>query len=86
MLYEVITKPSCNRADIENCSDEEITNVYDNTIAYTDFVISQLINKLQKYRDDYNVALMYMSDHGESLGENGLYLHGTPYAISYNFV
>jgi len=75
-------KPSCNRADIENCSDEEITNVYDNTIAYTDFVISQLINKLQKYRDDYNVALMYMSDHGESLGENGLYLHGTPYAIA----
>lgn len=75
-------KPSCNRADIENCTDEEITNVYDNTIAYTDFVVSKLIEKLQQYRDKYNVALMYISDHGESLGENGLYLHGTPYALA----
>ncbi len=79
--HELFT-PSCNRADIENCTDEEITNVYDNTIAYTDFVISQLIEKLQQYSDNYNVALMYISDHGESLGENGLYLHGTPYALA----
>lgn len=74
--------PSCNQSDIENCTDEEIINVYDNTIAYTDFIISETIAKLESYRDKYNVALMYISDHGESLGENGLYLHGTPYALA----
>lgn len=74
--------PSCNQSDIENCSDEEIVNVYDNTIAYTDFVISETIKKLESYKEEYNVALMYISDHGESLGENGLYLHGTPYALA----
>ncbi|MCE9679817.1 phosphoethanolamine--lipid A transferase [Shewanella sp. AS1] len=74
--------PSCDRSDIEKCSDEEIRNVYDNTIAYTDYVTSKLVEKLENYSDKYNVALMYISDHGESLGENGLYLHGTPYAIA----
>jgi lipid A ethanolaminephosphotransferase len=74
--------PSCNQSDIENCTDEEIVNVYDNTIAYTDYVIAETIKKLQGYAKDYNVALMYMSDHGESLGEKGLYLHGTPYAFA----
>jgi len=74
--------PSCNQSDIENCSDEEIVNVYDNTIIYTDFVLAQTIEKLESYREKYNVALMYISDHGESLGENGLYLHGTPYALA----
>ncbi|WP_298439026.1 phosphoethanolamine--lipid A transferase [uncultured Ferrimonas sp.] len=74
--------PSCNRSDIENCSDEEIVNVYDNTIAYTDYILAQLIQRLQQLNQQYNVALMYISDHGESLGENGLYLHGTPYALA----
>lgn len=76
--------PACNQSDIENCSDKEIINVYDNTIAHTDYIISKLIEKLEKYRDQYNVALMYISDHGESLGENGLYLHGTPYSLAPN--
>lgn len=74
--------PSCNQSDIENCTDEEIVNVYDNTIAYTDYVIAETIKKLQGYSKDYNVALMYISDHGESLGEKGLYLHGTPYSFA----
>ncbi|WP_249185326.1 phosphoethanolamine transferase [Moritella sp. 5] len=74
--------PSCNQSDIENCSDDEIVNTYDNTLAYTDYVIAETIKKLQSYANDYNVALMYMSDHGESLGENGLYLHGTPYSFA----
>lgn len=74
--------PSCNKSDIENCTDKEIINVYDNTIAYTDYVIAETIKKLQGYSKDYNVALLYMSDHGESLGEKGLYLHGTPYAFA----
>ncbi|TVM95421.1 phosphoethanolamine--lipid A transferase [Vibrio cholerae] len=74
--------PSCDRSDIENCTDEEIVNVYDNTIAYTDYFLSQVINKLKSYQDKYNVAMLYLSDHGESLGENGLYLHGTPYVLA----
>lgn len=74
--------PACNRNDIENCSDQEITNVYDNTIVYSDYIIAKAIKKLQTYSDKYNVVLLYISDHGESLGENGLYLHGTPYMIA----
>ncbi|WP_434340719.1 phosphoethanolamine transferase [Motilimonas cestriensis] len=77
-----VFKPACRRSDIENCSDEEIVNVYDNTLVYTDYVLAQTIKLLQGYSEQYNVALMYLSDHGESLGENGLYLHGTPYAFA----
>lgn len=79
---KAIFTPACNRSDIENCSDQEIINVYDNTLVYTDYVISLAIDKLQQYSADYNVSLVYISDHGESLGENGLYLHGTPYSIA----
>ncbi len=74
--------PACNRSDIEKCTDDEITNVYDNTLVYTDYILSQVIEKLEGYAEQYNVAMLYISDHGESLGEKGLYLHGTPYAIA----
>lgn len=79
---KALFKPACERSDIENCSDQEIVNVYDNTIAYTDYVIAQTITQLKQYQEQYNVALFYLSDHGESLGENGLYLHGTPYVVA----
>ncbi|MEC6822765.1 phosphoethanolamine--lipid A transferase [Photobacterium piscicola] len=75
-------KPSCNRSDIENCTDQEIKNVYDNTILYTDYVDEQVIKLLKKNEAKYNVAMLYMSDHGESLGENGFYLHGAPFPIA----
>lgn len=75
-------QPACNRSDIENCSDQQIVNVYDNTLVYTDYVLAQVIQQLQSVSDQYNVMLTYISDHGESLGESGLYLHGTPYAIA----
>lgn len=75
-------EPACERSDIENCTDAEIVNVYDNTLVYTDYVLAQTIALLEQYSSEYNVAMMYLSDHGESLGENGLYLHGTPYAIA----
>ncbi|QWL62055.1 MCR-3-related phosphoethanolamine--lipid A transferase [Aeromonas jandaei] len=74
--------PDCPRGDIENCTDEELTNTYDNTIRYTDFVIAEMIAKLKTYEDKYNTALLYVSDHGESLGALGLYLHGTPYKFA----
>lgn len=74
--------PDCPRADIENCSVAQIINTYDNTILYTDFVISQTIERLKVLESKYNTALFYVSDHGESLGENGLFLHGLPYSLA----
>lgn len=74
--------PDCPRSDIENCSNEELVNTYDNTIRYTDKVLAQLIDKLKTLESQYNVGLVYLSDHGESLGAMGLYLHGTPYKFA----
>ncbi|EMH3443174.1 phosphoethanolamine transferase [Vibrio harveyi] len=78
-------QPDCPRADIENCSVEQIVNTYDNTIRYTDFVLDQTIAKLKALEDKYNTAMIYVSDHGESLGENGLFLHGMPYGLAPDF-
>ncbi|MGL6336868.1 phosphoethanolamine transferase [Aeromonas jandaei] len=77
-----VFQPDCPRSDIENCSNEELVNTYDNTIRYTDFVIAEMIKKLKSYEDKYNTSLLYVSDHGESLGAMGLYLHGTPYKFA----
>lgn len=77
-----VYQPDCPRADIENCSVEQIVNTYDNTIRYSDYVMSQLLAKLDSLQDRYNTALIYISDHGESLGENGLFLHGMPYSLA----
>ncbi|MDW6005259.1 phosphoethanolamine transferase [Vibrio mangrovi] len=74
--------PDCQRADIENCTLEQLINTYDNTIRYTDYVIAQTIIRLKQLSEQYNIALIYLSDHGESLGENGIYLHGLPYSIA----
>ena len=75
--------PDCNRADVENCLLDEVKNAYDNTILYTDYVLYSLITKvLEQHMDRYDPVLLYISDHGESLGENGLFLHGTPYMIA----
>ncbi|MFT6919760.1 MAG: lipid A ethanolaminephosphotransferase [Cognaticolwellia sp.] len=76
--------PDCQRSDIQNCSQEQLINTYDNTIAYTDLVLSKIINELSGLdkKDDIETSLLYISDHGESLGENGVYLHGLPYAFA----
>ncbi|MDO2947342.1 phosphoethanolamine--lipid A transferase [Aeromonas simiae] len=74
--------PDCPRSDIENCSQEALVNTYDNTIRYTDWLLSQMIARLKGLESKYRVGLIYLSDHGESLGEKGLYLHGTPYALA----
>lgn len=75
-------QPSCDTSKIETCSQESLVNTYDNTIRYTDYVLNQTIELLKQYNDDYEVAMLYVSDHGESLGESGFYLHGAPYAIA----
>jgi lipid A ethanolaminephosphotransferase len=73
--------PECTSNQLQRCSSEEITNAYDNSILYTDYVLSQLISEL-KSASEYDTAMLYVSDHGESLGENGFYLHGFPYALA----
>lgn len=74
--------PDCQRSDIQNCSDEELNNSYDNTILYTDYIVSQVVKKLQLKNKEFDTAMLYISDHGESLGESGMYLHGAPYAFA----
>ena len=74
--------PDCARSDIQNCSSEQLINTYDNTIAYTDFVLSKVIEQLEELPKNYKTSMLYVSDHGESLGESGVYLHGLPYSFS----
>lgn len=74
-------RPECTSSNLPDCGPGELRNAYDNTIAYTDHVLGAAIGWLRS-RDDYAGALLYVADHGESLGENNLYLHGLPYAIA----
>ncbi|MBP1857113.1 phosphoethanolamine transferase [Rhizobium herbae] len=75
-------EPDCRTAELMNCSRQEIVNAYDNSILYTDHNLASVAKLLQKHEATVAGAMIYMSDHGESLGENGIYLHGAPYAIA----
>lgn len=75
-------KPDCRQSDVQNCAAQALTNTYDNTILYTDYVISRVIKILQDNQERWDAAILYLSDHGESLGENGIYLHGLPYSFA----
>ena len=75
-------KPVCKTSELENCTREQISNTYDNAILYTDYFLSKVIGLLKNNSAGFETALVYMSDHGESLGENGLYLHGLPYFVA----
>ncbi len=74
--------PICKTNQLEKCTQEEIGNAYDNAILYTDYFLSKVVNFLKPYSKSHETAMIYMSDHGESLGENGLYLHGMPYFMA----
>lgn len=74
-------QPMCNSNAIQGCSANALTNTYDNSIVYTDHVLSQLIQTLQQQKH-YQTGFWYVSDHGESTGEHGLYLHGAPYSMA----
>lgn len=74
-------QPDCQRSDIQNCDASQLVNTYDNTLYYTDYIISQVISKLNQ-REDLDTGVVYISDHGESLGELGFYLHGVPYMLA----
>ena len=73
--------PTCDTKQIQQCSREEITNTYDNTIRYVDGFIERVIARLAREKD-WKSSVFYVSDHGESLGENGIYLHSTPYSVA----
>lgn len=74
--------PDCDTADLRQCTREEVVNAYDNAILYTDHVLASIIGVLEKRAKKIAGAMLYVSDHGESLGEAGLYLHGIPYSIA----
>jgi len=73
--------PECTTGEFERCSRASIQAAYDNTILYTDYFLSQTIDRLRAMaqQEAVDTAMLYFSDHGESLGENNVYLHGTPY-------
>ena len=74
-------QPTCNSNAIQGCSTEELKNSYDNSIVYTNHVLAQIIETL-KQQTQYQTGFWYLSDHGESTGEHGLYLHGAPYSMA----
>ncbi|MEB6679530.1 phosphoethanolamine transferase [Acinetobacter lwoffii] len=74
-------QPTCNSNAIQGCSTEELKNSYDNSIVYTDHVLAQIVETL-KQQTQYQTGFWYLSDHGESTGEHGLYLHGAPYSMA----
>ena len=78
--FEVF-KPVCNSVEVANCSQEELINAYDNTIVYTDYILSSVIESLKEL-PEYKSSMIYVSDHGESLGENNLYMHGVPMSLA----
>lgn len=77
-------KPVCKSVELQKCTHEELINAYDNTIGYTDFFLHNVISLL-KSLDNTSSVMIYLSDHGESLGESNFYLHGTPYFLAPKF-
>lgn len=75
-------KPVCESNQLNECTNEEINNAYDNVILYTDYFLSETIDLLQENQASFRTLMFYVSDHGESLGEKGVYLHGFPYAFA----
>ncbi|MBF0622083.1 MAG: phosphoethanolamine--lipid A transferase [Magnetococcales bacterium] len=75
-------KPACQTNELSECSKSEIVNAYDNAILYTDYFLSEVIGLLKANEKNFETSMFYIGDHGESLGENGLYLHGMPYMFA----
>ncbi len=74
--------PTCNTKNLHQCTAQELINTYDNIVLYTDYFLDRVIQHLETNNTVYQTALLYVSDHGESLGEKGVYLHGMPYWIA----
>lgn len=81
LTFEKFT-PICNTSELNECSNQKIINTYDNALLYTDYFLTKTIQLLKKYDNEFQTLMWYESDHGESLGENGVYLHSIPYSIA----
>ncbi len=77
-----VFKPACRTSNFADCTQQEIINAYDNSILYTDKILAEVIDLLKAQENEFASAMIYMSDHGESLGEKGLYLHAMPYFLA----
>ncbi len=73
--------PVCKSVELADCTQEELINAYDNTIVYTDYILATLIDHLKQV-PEYKSSMIFISDHGESLGENNLYMHGIPASLA----
>ena len=74
--------PVCNTVEMAKADHDELMNSYDNTIIYTDYLLSEAIKQLEELPKEWESCLMYVSDHGESLGEGNLFMHGVPISIA----
>ena len=74
-------RPVCNSVELAKCSNAELVNAYDNTIGYTDYILYNVIEDLKQLKE-YKSAMIFVSDHGESLGEKNLYMHGLPLSLA----
>lgn len=74
-------KPVCKEPALKKCVKEQLVNAYDNTILYTDYILSSLIKELKELKN-YKPSMIFISDHGESLGEDDLYMHGLPKSMA----
>ena len=77
--FEVFT-PVSNTVEMSKVSQEELDNAYDNSIVYTDWIIHQVIDIVRE--TGRRGCVLFVSDHGESLGENNLYMHGVPFSMA----
>jgi lipid A ethanolaminephosphotransferase len=74
--------PECTAVELHACDAGAVKNAYDNTILYTDFVLASMIDRLAAASNKLSVGMVFVSDHGESTGESGFFLHGAPYAFA----
>ena len=74
--------PECRTQVLADCSHAELMNAYDNSIVATDTFLARTIDWLGEQSAQYDTGMLYVSDHGESLGEYGLFLHGMPFSIA----
>lgn len=75
-------QPECATNTLQDCTRAQVVNAYDNTLLYTDYFLNEVVKFLKDKEGHTQSAMIYVADHGESLGENNIYLHGLPYAIA----
>lgn len=77
-----IFMPECTDTSLSQCERAQVVNAYDNTIVFTDDFLSRVIGWLKNQEKTSTPAMLYVADHGESLGEKNIYLHGLPYSVA----